>query len=115
MRETRIRKRSNPLVAVGAVLAASAMLSAFQPVSAQVLETAWAQTSVYQGDFEISVGVRDGGGACAIIRKVVTNESHRACGYLYEAEVSDTLEYARGAGTLEWTDTSAPKGRGSKS
>ena len=103
---------------VTAVIAASALLSAFQPASAQdLLETAWASARVQQGDFDIWFGVQEHGGGqvCANITNVVTGERHPgSCGSGFEVEVSDTLDSAWGAGTTGWTVYSASKGRGSK-
>ena len=117
MRQVRIQKRSRWMATLGAVMAASALLSAFQPASAQVLETAWAAARVQQGDFDISFSVQEhsGGRVCANITNVVTGEYHvGACGSGFDVEVSDTLNSAWGAGTGGWTVYSANKDGGSE-
>lgn len=117
MQQVRIQKRPKRIVTLGAIIAASALLSAFQPASAQdLLETAWASARVQQGDFDIwfSVQEHSGGQVCANITNVVSGEYHFGCGSGFDVEVSDTLDSAWGAGTAEWTVYSASKGRGSK-
>ena len=102
---------------VGAAIAASALLSAFQPASAQVFGPSWARAEQQQGDFYIHVFVwdYDDSSVCARISNVVTGESHwGSCENTSEAEVSVTLDSARGAGTVHWSTTSPGKGRGSK-
>ena len=116
MRQARSQKRPKRIVTLGAVLAASALLSAFQPASALVPpnETGYAGTYVQQGDFEIHASVfEEGGRLCAWIRKVSTGESRQTCAFGHDVEVSDDLGTAWGRGTLEWVSASS-KSRGSK-
>ena len=119
MRQVRIQKRSKRIVTLGAVLAASALLSAFQPAAAQVLvhETGSASTRFFvQGDIEISVYVREeGAGVCAWLRNIATGEPSRStCAEGADVEVSDNLDFAWGRGTAEWSIYEEGKGRGAK-
>lgn len=121
MQKVRIQRRCKQIVTLGIVMAVSALLSAFQPASAQVLvyETGSASTrSFVQGDIEIEVYVReDGAAVCAFLRNIATLEpSDRSnyCARGSDVEVSDTLDSAWGRGTVEWSTYEEGKGRGAK-
>ena len=135
MRQVRIQKRNKRLVTiVGAAIAASALLSAFQPASADpvpnvkvgpvpgigtsatvvvpIVNSGSANTyAVQQGDFEIRVYVDEGSAwLCAVIRYRL-GEEHRGCASGADVDVSDTLDSAWGRGTNDWSTSVQGKGR----
>ena len=100
---------------VASAIAASALLSAFQPASAQVFETGRAFVSIQQGDFELRLyGLEDGNRVCTYIRNVRTEEYRDFTCASGDVEVSDTLESASARGTTGWSKTTGGKGKGSK-
>lgn len=96
-------------------MAASALLSAFQPASALVLENGRAGVWIEQGDFVLSVYVlEDGNRVCTRIHNVRTGENRDFTCASGDVEVSDTLESASARGTTGWSKTTGGKGKGSK-
>ena len=116
MRQVRIQKRSRLTVALVAMMAASALLSAFQPASADVLQMGSATTtSVTQNGYRVGVGAGEGNSGFCVVVSNLRGEEHWACASGANVDVADDLAWASARGTANWSsETVTFKGNHSK-
>ena len=104
MKKVRIQKRSRLTVALVAMMAASALLSAFQPASADVIQTGYATTTwVPQNGYQVGMGANERNSGFCVIVSNLRGEEHKACASGASVDVADDLAWASARGTGSWS------------